>query len=154
MTRSILVTFGWFGATASVYLTLVILELHWNVFNWRPNLDPEALCLLLVLFSALIAIRLLAQVTRDHLSQWVSLLLCSSLFALAVYVLPPEPLTQGMFARQQPSPLWYRGVRFVVLVMPLSFWVYGLLQRRKLASQHDAARSGGPVSPLENFTPN
>jgi hypothetical protein len=50
---------------------------------------------------------------------------------LALYVLPAEPMTQGLFAREHPSPLWYRAARFGLLTMPCIFWALELLRRRK-----------------------
>ena len=61
----------------------------------------------------------------------MSLAACLALLALAVYVLPPEPMTQGLFAREARSPLWYRAARFVLLALPGVFWGLGELHRRK-----------------------
>ena len=149
MTRTILISIGWFGATALLYVMLVILELNWNLFDWQPRIDPKALTLAAGLCSILLGILLLSQVSHSCLSGWISFLLCLALLALAIYVLPPEPITRGMFGRKEPSPLWYRSARFVVMALPLSFWIRGFLQRRKLDSARGAEPNGGKVSNLK-----
>jgi hypothetical protein len=128
---------------------LVILELYWNLFDWQPRIDSKAMGLVAGLCSAVIAMFLLSQINQGRLSQFVSLLLCLALLALAVYVFPAEPITQGMFGRREASPLWYRAARFVVMVLPLSFWVRGFLRRRKLDSTRAAELNRGKASQLK-----
>ena len=139
MTRVILLSIGWFVAALGLYVALVILELYWNLYDWQPKLDSRALGLIIAVGSILVEIRFLARANSHRIGQGVSLVLCLALLALAVYVFPREPLTQGVFAREQSSPLWYRVGRLVALALPGVFWVLGLLAQRRLAAQSAAS---------------
>jgi hypothetical protein len=131
MKRAILLSLGWLLATAALYAALVTLELYWNLYDWQPKLDLIASGLILGMLAVLAAIRLLARAGCDCFSRGVSLVICLALLALAVYVDPPEPLTQGLFGREAPSPFWYRAGRFVLLALPGVFWGRGWLRRWK-----------------------
>jgi hypothetical protein len=121
MKRAILLSLGWLLSAAGLYAALVVLELYWNLYDWQPKLDLSASGLILGMLVFLTAIRLLARAGCDRFSRAVSLVICLALLALAIYVVPPEPLTQGFFARATPSPLWYRAARLVVLALPSVF---------------------------------
>ena len=131
MKRVILLSLGWLAAAAGLYATLVMLELYWNLYDWRPKLDWPAFGLIFGTLAPLAAIRFLALASRDCFSRCVSLVICLALLALAVYVVSPEPLTSGLFTREAPSPFWYRAGRLVVLALPGVFWGLGWLRRRK-----------------------
>ena len=145
MTRTILLTLAWVVASLGLYAALVALEFYWNVWDWQPNLDPIAWGLLVAVFGFVFAMRLLASATRDRMSQAVSLLLCAALLALGFYVLAPEPLTQGLFARERSSPFWYRFGRLVVLALPTVVWARGWVLRKahnaRAAASADARSS-------------
>jgi hypothetical protein len=83
------------------------------------------------MLAVLAAILLLARAKGDCFSRGLSLVICVALLALAVYVVPPEARTEGLFAREAPSPFWYRAARFVVLALPIAFWGVGWLRRWK-----------------------
>ena len=104
MKRAILLTFGWLTSGLGLYFMLVILELYWNVYDWQPRWDSQAAGLIAGVFLFLVAMRFLARATRDRASRGVSLVLCLGMLALAFYVLWPEPITQGLFARERASP--------------------------------------------------
>ena len=125
MKRAVLVTCCWLIGALGLYVALVMLELYWNFYDWQPKVDFKAFGLIFGMLAILAAIHCLARASCDRLSQSVSLMACLALLALAVYVLPPEPLTGGLFARSAASPFWYRGARFVVLALPGLFWVLG-----------------------------
>jgi uncharacterized membrane protein len=131
MKRAILLTLGWLLATAGLYVALVMLELYWNLYEWEPRLDLRALGLFCGMVAVLATIRVLARAEGNRFSQGVSLAICLALLALGVYVFPAEPITHGMFAREMPSPLWYRAGRFVLLALPCLFWGLGMLRWRK-----------------------
>ena len=135
MKRAILLTLGWLLAAAGLYVALVMLELYWNLYDWQPRLDLRALGLFCGMVTVLVAIRFLARADGNRLSRGVSLVICLALLALGVYVFPAEPITHGMFARETPSPLWYRAGRFVLLALPSVFWGLGLLRWRKQAAE-------------------
>ena len=146
MKRAILLSAGWLLAGAGLHVAFVILELYWNLYNWQPVVDWRASGLILGVLALLAVIRCLARVSRDRISQGVSLVICLSLLAVAVYVFSPEPPTQGLFAREAPSPLWYRAARLVLLGLPSSFWALGLLPRWKRPARSDS-RQDSPPSP-------
>ncbi|HWW02413.1 MAG TPA: hypothetical protein VNZ64_22130 [Candidatus Acidoferrum sp.] len=150
MTRAILVTLGWVAAAAALYVTLVSFELYWNLFDWQPRMDRNAFGLVFGVCAVLVAIRFLARAASDRMSLGVSLVLCLGLLVLAIYVLPSEPLTQGLFARKQPSPLWYRVGRLVVLALPGSLWARAVLSRRKAGLQPGSC-TGRLASVLVSF---
>ena len=131
MKRAILLSLGWLLSAAVLYAALVALELYWNLYDWQPKLDLIALGLILGILAVLAAIRLLARAGKDRFSRGVSLAICLALLALAVYVVPAEPLTQGLFGREASSPFWYRAGRFVVLALPGVFWGLGCVRRWK-----------------------
>jgi hypothetical protein len=135
MKRAILLTLGWLVAAAGLYVALVMLEIYWNLFDWQPRLDLKATGLIFGILAVLAVIRFLARASCDRFSQGMSLAACLALLALAVYVFSPEPITQGLFARESPSPLWYRAARFVALALPSVYWGLGWLRRRKRAGE-------------------
>jgi hypothetical protein len=129
MKRAILLSLGWLLAAAGLYAALVMLELYWNLYDWQPKLDLEALGLIFGMLALLATIRLLARASGNRFSRGSSLVICLALLALAVYVFPPEPRSSGLFAREAPSPFWYRAARFAVLALPSAFWSRGVLRR-------------------------
>jgi hypothetical protein len=145
MKRSLLLSLGWLVSAAGLYATLVGLELYWNLYDWQPIADGKTLIVCLVMLSFLTAIGCLARATRDRFTMILSLVLCVALVALAVYVFPSEPPTQGLFARESPSPFWYRGARFVTLALPGAAWVWGWLSRRRQRRRAGAPGDAVPV---------
>ena len=114
---------GWSFCFGSLYLALLALELYWNFFDWFPRLDLKGSGLAVAVLAALAGTYRLARISIDRVTRIFSLMGCLALFVLGAYVLPAEPKTQGLLARQSPSPLWYRGARFVVLSCPSLFWM-------------------------------
>ena len=133
--RPILLVLGWLLGATALYVALVLLELHWNLYEWRPTLDLTTLGLILGMCVILVLIGLLARASFHPAVRGVSFLIALALFALAVYVSPREPLTHGLFARTRTSPLWYRAGRFAILASPTTLWTFGLRRHRKMASQ-------------------
>jgi hypothetical protein len=128
MRGPILLTLGWLSAAVGLYLSLVALELRWNLYDWRPSIDPGALGLVAVILMIEWGMGLLARFQGDLWCRGVSLFTCLILFALAVYLLPTEPLTKGLFARTATSPIWYRAARFATLALPLLFWTRAIFR--------------------------
>ena len=122
MKRAIFIILGWLTAAIALYVLVLALELYWNLYDWQPRTDWKAFGLILTMFTILVGMRFLAKAGRDRFSQFVSLIACLTLLALAIYVFPPEKLTQGVFARTTPSPLWYRASRLLVMALPGVFW--------------------------------
>jgi hypothetical protein len=109
-------------AIVALYFALLLVEVDWNLGNWRPRLDSAALALAATITTVMGLIWVLAGATRDHISQAFSLVICLILVALGIYVLPPEPLTTGLFGRDAASPFWYRGSRAVIMAIPVLIW--------------------------------
>ena len=130
MKRAILLSLGWLMSAAALYAAVVLLELYWNFYDWQPKLDLNASGLILGMLALLAAIWYLARACGDRFSRGASLAICLALLALAIYVVPPEPMTQGLFAREVPSPMWYRAGRFFALALPSVFWGLGVIRRQ------------------------
>ena len=123
---------AWLGVGAGLYAGAVGLELYWNLFDWRPRLDGNAAALLLVILAFVAASWFLARGTADLLTRTVALAVCLALFAIGLYVLPPEALKAGLFARTAPSPWWYRVVRWAGLSLPGAFFGYWQFRAKRL----------------------
>ena len=132
MTRVIVLSIGWLVAALALYVALLILDLYWNLYDWQPKVDSIAVGLIIGVCAVLVAVRFLVRATSHRIGQGLSLVLCFALLALAFYVFPPEPLTQGLFAREHSSPLWYRAGRFVALASPSVLWSLHRIGWRKL----------------------
>lgn len=126
MTRRILLSIGWIATGIGLYVTLVGLEFYWNLYNWEPRSDWRAGVLVLAALVLVAVMGLLARASSDKFSRGVSLFICLALLALGIYVVPAEPSTTGLFAREVSSPVWHRGGRLFLLAMPGLFWVLGL----------------------------
>jgi cytochrome bd-type quinol oxidase subunit 2 len=107
------------------------LAIGWNLFDWEPRLDWRAGGLLLFVVVLIGAIWILARAKGSRISRAVSLLVCIGLLSIGIYVLWPEAKTSGLFARESPSPLWYRAGRLVLLGAPSVFWVCGVRRARE-----------------------
>jgi hypothetical protein len=139
--RTILIVLGWVITAAALYLLLVGLELYWNLYTWQPRPDLLGSGLLLGAVLAVAAAWFFARASRDRISRGVSLVICCALLALAVYLLPPEPFTEGLFSRELPSPLWYRASRSLLLAAPAAFWILTLRTSRANFAQTGTASS-------------
>ena len=138
MIRGILVLLGWLVAAFALWVLLVVLEIYWNLYDWQPKADSIALGLGFGIFSAVACMWLLARVTRQVAARGASLVICLALLVLGVYILPAEPLSTGLFARERASPLWYRGGRLAVLALPALCWVLAM-SRMNTHRQHFTA---------------
>jgi hypothetical protein len=134
--RAFALSVGWLGAVLGLYVCLVGLELYWNFFDWLPRWDWKVALFFVAILMMLTAVWFLRRGTPDRFSRAVSLLLCLALIALALYVLPPERLSEGLFARTSPSPLWYRGGRLIVMWLPAVFWVRKKQPETKPPARH------------------
>jgi hypothetical protein len=119
---SILLVAGWLVATSGLYVALVLLELRWNLYDWQPRYDLQGDCLVCGTGCLIYVFWLLAKAGGNRVIRTVSFLACLALLALGVYIMPPEPLTAGVFGREQSSPSWYRGARTLALILPGIFW--------------------------------
>ena len=146
MIRGILLLLGWVGAAFALWVLLVVLEIYWNLYDWQPKADSIALGLGFGIFSAVAGMWLLARARRQVAARGASLVMCLALLVLGVYVLPPEPLNTGLFAREQASPLWYRGGRLAVLALPALFWVLAMARKNTSASPSPPVKPASVIS--------
>lgn len=128
--RMFLFTSGWIAACGALYLSLLLLDVYWNLVHWRFHWDADALALVAWMLVSLILIWFLAGVTRGA-SQNFALVLCVAIFGIGLYTCRGEPLSTGLFERLAPSPIWYRGSRTLVMSLPLAFWVTRWRRRSK-----------------------
>lgn len=109
---------------------MVLLELHWNLVNWKPVVDWVFLLLLLMIAGSLASFERLARMPRLNPVTVVSVVICLCLFGLGIYLLPQEALTSGLFERNQPSPAWYRFGRLLIMATPAALRLYFPLSPR------------------------
>ncbi len=138
--RSILTLLGWLAACFVFYWAMTMLDLLWNFFDWSPKFDPDVVMAGLEIAGSILAIWLLARITRDKVSQTGSCVLCVILVAVAVVWAWPETVSdphffksygEALLARRSPSPLWFRGGRVLVMALPAMFWVLWFRRHRR-----------------------
>jgi hypothetical protein len=123
MIRAIFLNGVWLCLTCILYVEWVVLELCWNLYDWQPSLHARSLAIFFAIGSTMTVWWFLAKIPLGRTGRIVPSVCCLALAALAIYVFPAEPLTQGVFSRQLASPLWYRGGRSLVLGLPGTFWL-------------------------------
>ncbi len=124
--RSFLLVLGWVAVVGWIYLVLLGLELDWNLVDWSPRADWRTGVLLLGGTAGLFATWFLSGAAHNRVVRALCFLAPLALLGLGIYVLPPEPLTHGLFARSSASPLWYRGGRLLITALPALFWTVRL----------------------------
>jgi hypothetical protein len=102
---------------------MLLLDLYWNVLNWRPHADPLAMALLFCSALALGVMVWLARRPEDRTSKYVWLVLSLLLLTVGLYALPAEPVGTGVVGREEASPEWYRAGRVLVLAIPMLLWL-------------------------------
>jgi hypothetical protein len=123
MKRAVLRMIAWLAAAGWLYLALLLLDVFWNIATWQPRWDGPAFGLLGSVLVGLLAIWKLTRSDSGRVERVVTFVICLGFFGLGIYVFPAEPLSQGLFARETSSPLWYRTLRLIVLSVPLLLWV-------------------------------
>ncbi len=127
--RTFLLSLGWLAVAIWLYAVMLGLELDWNLVDWVPRFDGRTGILLAAGVAGLVVAWCLAGANRTRVLQVFSFVACLALMGVAIYVLPAEPLTHGLFARTSPSPLWYRAGRLLVMALPGAFWLARLRRR-------------------------
>lgn len=129
-------TVGWIVGAVLLALSLVSLDVMFNLFNWHPNFSAETRIYLIFLAAALFIIWFTARRTRDVFSHFAALLISVCLAAFAIYTVWPEPRdTSGSFPflwRTAASPFWYRAGRSLILMLPLFLWWSLPMQSRRI----------------------
>jgi amino acid permease len=124
MNRAIMLSVGWLAATGALLYAVLRISLQWNFFDWSPKWDFKTIAEAIGVAAVLAAIWFLGKASRDKISRSVAILACLALVCLAIAWFPAEPTTQGFLGRSQPSPLWFRGGRVLVLCVPGVFWFW------------------------------
>ena len=110
--------------SAGLIIWLICLDLHWNFFNLDLVFDLDAFGYLFLCVLTLIVMGITARHTTDRVSQVFSLIICLAMIVIAIQSLNPEPLSPDTFlGRNIVSPLWYRAIRFFILLIPCFFWI-------------------------------
>ena len=126
---SILKALGWCLAAATLFSSALALEIRWNLFNWNPVCDIEAISLFVISGLALAGMWFLSCRTRDRASRIISLLICLLLLVYGCYTVFPEILSPNTLGgRDRVSLSWYRIVRCLVFAVPTIFWLRGQLR--------------------------
>jgi hypothetical protein len=140
MNRTIMVIIGWLVACCAFLLAISLVDFCWNWSTWSlQELHLEDYVFLVLLFFALLIVFwFLARVTHGRISLVVAIIACLVLVAFGIIGLHPEPIIHG---RIQPSPLWYRGSRLLLMCLPILFCLWW---RRRHSSQQALNRTGNP----------
>jgi hypothetical protein len=147
-------------------------DFNWNFFNFHPKWNLELIGEMSGILVALAAIWFLARASRDKTSRVVSLLVCVLLAGFGVAGSLAEPLDRPqpvqkpeisrqmsgnqaiaeyfvktaiarVFDRSEPSPIWYRGGRMLLMFVPGVFWVWWTLPHA--AQQRAPAKGSQPI---------
>ncbi len=142
--KNVFISIAWIFAAIGMYGGFLGLEFCWNVPFWDPGESGAAWLIIAGLVLLLLLFWFLSQAPVNRVVRIFSLLICLSLVALAIYILPAEATKPGLFARPTPSALWYRGGRAVFLALPAVFWAIGFLQARSASerSKNVAGKAG------------
>jgi hypothetical protein len=123
--RTIMLSAGWLVAAAAQLYAVLLLNLHWNLFDWSPKLDYNTAVYAIGIVISLCEIWFLGKFSRDKISWCAAVPACLILAWIAIHLLPAEPVTSGLWlSRSQSSPLWFRGGITLFLCMPgiFCFW--------------------------------
>jgi hypothetical protein len=137
--KSTLIILAWIITTVGLFLGLLILDFYWNEPAWEPEGDSIARFLVAWLAAMVVAFWFLSRASVNRATRMFSFLICLGLFALAIHVLPAEPVKSGLFARPSASPVWFRGGLALILAAPGIFWVLGWVRLRKPVVKQETA---------------
>jgi hypothetical protein len=127
MKRTLLLSFGWLAAGTGLYAASLLLDVYWNLFNWKPRWDWPTYVLIGAALASLIGLGRLARTQRDRPTQAIALTVCLGLVIVACVALAAEPLSEGLLGRESASPWWYRAGRLVIMSLPLALWLRATL---------------------------
>ena len=152
--------------------SMVTWDFDWNFFNFSPHWNLRVMVALSVIPVALTSMWFLAKASRDKTSRVAALLFCVLLAACSVFCLaekistpppvppPPRHMTSDqaigyimeyrvtraidkVFSRSEPSPIWYRGGRMLLLCLPGAFWA--LWTWRHLTQKRSPTHGNQPI---------
>ncbi len=132
--RQLWIGLGWVFSGLALYLGCLVLDLYWNLAEWKPRWDWTAFLLFAWIAASLLTYRLLTRSLGGTLSITISLIVSVALASLGIYAAKAELLSEGLFGREASSPLWYRGGRLVLMALPLILCVTILNKRRRTRS--------------------
>src|SRR4051812_32403109 len=85
MKRTLLLSAGWILAAGAVYASALLLDLYWNLFEWKPRLDGSVAGILSLGAVALVATWALSGRSNYRVTKVISLIACLGLLAVAAY---------------------------------------------------------------------
>jgi hypothetical protein len=171
--RAILLVIGWLAASCTLAYSMVGWDWDWNFFYFSPRWNLRVMVDLSGILVALPSMWFLAKASRDKTSRIAALLFCVLLAVNAVWCLPSEKIPaprpvpalspqmtdnqaiaaigaimvntaiDRVFHRSEPSPIWYRGGRMLLLCVPGVFWVWWT--RRHLTQKRSPAHGNLPI---------
>ena len=125
MKRVIWVSLGWCVVGGGLYLSVLLLDLHWNLFTWAPQWDAISAGLVCGVAGVVGLAWFVARRTCGGVSLGLAALVSVFLAGAALYASKAEPIQmEGMLPRKSSSPVWYRGSRVILMSLPgaLLFW--------------------------------
>lgn len=127
--RAAFIGLGWLVAVLALYAALTSIEIYWNLLDWHPRFDLPSFGILGTIAALEVGIWFLASSTRGKFVRTGSAVLVIGLLGIGVYVICPEPVTQGWLARSTSSPWWYRAGRLLLLGFPCCLWLVTFYRR-------------------------
>jgi len=137
--RTLLIGAAWVAATLSLHAALLLLDVYWNLLDWKPHYDLTAAGLGLWIAASLGCLVALTRLSVGKAIRYLSLALCLYLFGLGIHSLPVEEVGHDLMGREIASPFCYRLGRLVVLSIPAAFWCWQRFRGLKSRSEPRSA---------------
>jgi hypothetical protein len=136
--HSVLYSTLWIVAGYALLVSIVNVDLSFNLFSWSPSFDWETVLHIAVIVATEVFIFWFAGKTKTISVTIVSLLVCTALIFFGAVVFSgyqKETLEQGgsglaaLVNRRELSPIWYRLSILTLFLIPLLSWGYHLFKR-------------------------
>ena len=120
---------GWGASAYLIGASWAIIDFQNNLFDWMPKGLTQALIIPILSYCVAIGcILFVSRFTKDKVTQIFSLIVSLLLLILAFGILPAEKITSGILGRRHQSPLWFRGILSLMLMLPSVIWCLGPLR--------------------------
>jgi len=127
MKRQLAILFGWLFCAIALSYVLLALEAAWNFFSWRVKWSFEVCALIVLIALVLLGFGYLAQKIAGRVALVGTCILSVALAVIGFAAFPPEQ-RNGWQGPISPSPLWFRGGRLLVTLMPALFWLFAAIR--------------------------
>ncbi len=136
MKTTIIISLLWLILTTAIFYTILLVNLHFNLFSWHHRTDELVYVFLFSLVALIIAYYYLAKYTRGVFEIWFSFLIGVGMMIFGLFVLYDfytETISTGIFSRTVYSPHWFRIFIFTMYLVPIITWfLYPNKMRKKL----------------------